>query len=84
MDRARATTTRGIRFGGLRLNVEQSQVRATGSDSVGVDTANGETVIDHSEIAGALSTVNSSALGYNTRIGSSRLEGGAAGAPNSP
>jgi len=77
-----ATTTRGIRFNGLQLNVEQSQVRATGSNSIGVDTTLGETVIDHSEITGALSTVNSAALG-DTRIGASRLDGGAvvAGSP---
>lgn len=51
-------------------------MRATGSNSIGVDTALGETVIDHSEITGTLSTVNSAALG-DTRIGATRLDGGA-------
>jgi hypothetical protein len=71
-----ATTNRGIKFSGLRLSIEQSQVRAQGTNGIGIDASFGDIVIDHSEIAGAAYTVYSLSP-LTTRIGSTRLEGGA-------
>lgn len=71
-----ANTNTGIWFRGLQLNVEQSQIRTTGSNSTGiVNTGSGTFVLEHSESAGA----SNSAVTYvgPLLIGASRLEGGA-------
>lgn len=71
-----ANTNTGIWFRGLQLNVEQSQIRAAGSNGTGiVNNGSGTLVLEHSESAGALN----SAITYvgPLLIGASRLEGGA-------
>lgn len=51
------------------LFVEQSQVRAIGSGGIGIEHLTGDTLIDHSEIAGDNATVNA----LNASIGATRL-----------
>lgn len=77
IDVAGSSTNTGIWFRGLRLNVEQSQIRAAGSNGTGiVNNGGGTLVLEHSESAGAL---NSAATYVGPLlIGASRLEGGAA------
>lgn len=58
----------------VKLLVEQSQIRALGTSSYGVRSLQGgDALIDHSEIAGATSTVD----GFDVYIGATRLHGGA-------
>jgi hypothetical protein len=58
----------------LRLLIEQSQIRSTGTSGYGVSSLQGgDVLIDHSEIMGGTSTVE----GFNVFVGATRLHGGA-------
>jgi hypothetical protein len=69
-----AFTTTGVRQNGASpsLTIEQSQVRATGDNSTGVESGATLTTIDHSVIAGESMTV----FGGTVLIGATRLHGG--------
>jgi len=69
------TTIRGIQSDGATVEVEQSQIRASGSGSYGIYSA-GTARVDHSLIEGVGSTVTAS----TATIGATRLEGGAVSA----
>jgi len=71
------STNRGVEFNSLELHIELSQIRANGTNSIGVLATSGTTVVEHSEIAGASDTVDNTSF-IDALIGASRLEGGAA------
>lgn len=55
-----------------RLFIEHSQIRSTGTGGYGIRWGSGAVVVDHSEIAGEVGTVD----GFDVSIGATRLSGG--------
>jgi hypothetical protein len=75
IDVAGGSTIRGIHSDGATVEVEQSQIRASGTGSQGIYSA-GLVQVDHSLIVSLAATVAAS----TARIGATRLEGGSVSA----